>query len=433
MVALLLLLLHSATAVTAPPQHPSSSDARKTGKHPVPNLARSVLLSGAVASHGARCLDGTAPRLWIQESRSANPANRTKWYLHLMGGGDCDTVESCAQRAYDPAQCMRGSSSEACFNSQQLGGCGSARFNETMDFRDIPCINGARWGGGPLMNDPATNPVAWDWNKVEVMYCDGNSFAGDNSSETMLGEGPEGRKLFFRGKRILQAVVDYLKESHGLGRATHFVLGGDSAGGVATFWHADFFRGALGPATTVLAVPDSGFFVSYIGCHACLPKTPPSGASPTQPDLVSIKWYTQMINSSLDRSCVAARGAAHCLNPEDVAPHIATPLFVVNSKFDLWSGTTALDINAHGDFQMQVLHASVLRNPQNGAFITSCHEHCGQWATGQTDPMPDFNVTISGLTAGVALDRWVRAQVAGAEGGGARQVTILLTRCARIA
>jgi hypothetical protein len=149
--------------------------------------------------------------------------------------------------------------------------------------------------------------------------------------------------------------------------------------------------------------------------------------------LVSIKWYTQMINSSLDRSCVAARGAAHCLNPEDVAPHIATPLFVVNSKFDLWSGTTALDINAHGDFQMQVLHASVLRNPQNGAFITSCHEHCGQWATGQTDPMPDFNVTISGLTAGVALDRWVRAQVAGAEGGGARQVTILLTRCARIA
>lgn len=273
-------------------------------RYRVPNLARSVLLSDAVTSHGARCLDGTPARLWIQESQSTNSANRSKWYIHLMGGGDCDTLDDCADRAYAPAKCMRGSSSEACFNSEQIGLCAGQPLNETMDFRDIPCINGARWGGGLLTNDPATNPVAWDWNKVEIAYCDGNSFAGDNTTVTHVAYGPERKALplYFRGKRILRAAVDFLKRAHGLGGPrTQLLLGGDSAGGVATFWHADFLRQALPPTAAVLAVPDSGFFISYIGCAACLPKTAPSGASPTAPDTVSIEWYTQQINGSFDQ------------------------------------------------------------------------------------------------------------------------------------
>jgi hypothetical protein len=33
----------------------------------------------------------------------------------------------------------------------------------------------------------------------------------------------------------------------------------------------------------------------------------------------------------------------------------------------------------------------------NGAFITGCHEHCGQWAQGQmAGSDSDFNATIDG-------------------------------------
>lgn len=132
-----------------------------------PNLAESVLLTDAVTSTGARCLDGSPQRLWLQRSTSINPENRTKWAFHFMGGGWCLSEAACTTRAYDPKQCYRGSSNESCFNSN--GDNTGAKFNQTMDYLDIPCINGARWGGGLINNDPVTNPLSWDWNKVIVL------------------------------------------------------------------------------------------------------------------------------------------------------------------------------------------------------------------------------------------------------------------------
>ena len=49
----------------------------------------------------------------------------------------------------------------------------------------------------------------------------------------------------------------------------------------------------------------------------------------------------------------------------------------------------------------------------NAAFVTSCHEHCGQWAQG-TDG--DFNVTIDGWQAIPALSSW--------RDGGARKLWV---------
>lgn len=52
--------------------------------------------------------------------------------------------------------------------------------------------------------------------------------------------------------------------------------------------------------------------------------------------------------------------------------------------------------------------------PNNAAFITSCHEHCGQWAQGQIlEGHDDFNVTIDGWTAPFALDSWAAGVWAG--------------------
>jgi hypothetical protein len=161
----------------------------------LPNLAESILLTDAVENDGARCLDGSPQRLWLQRSRSSNPVNRTKWAFHFMGGGWCQSEAACTSRAYKPGDCYRGSSNESCFNSNSDAVPG-VKFNQTMDFLDIPCINGARWGGGLLMNDPATNPLSWDWNKVEMQYCDGGSYGGDNDNVSIVSYGGAHLRLF---------------------------------------------------------------------------------------------------------------------------------------------------------------------------------------------------------------------------------------------
>jgi len=58
----------------------------------------------------------------------------------------------------------------------------------------------------------------------------------------------------------LKAIIDDLKINHFFGSATDVILSGDSAGGLATFWHAELFASSLGENTHLVAAPDSGFF-----------------------------------------------------------------------------------------------------------------------------------------------------------------------------
>ncbi len=66
------------------------------------------------------------------------------------------------------------------------------------------------------------NPLMYNWNAIYIKYCDGGSFSGDNETATEYN----GEKLYFRGKRILQAVRDDLIENRGLNKATDIVISG---------------------------------------------------------------------------------------------------------------------------------------------------------------------------------------------------------------
>ena len=82
--------------------------------------------------------------------------------------------------------------------------------------------------------DEAVNPLMHNWTKVMISYCDGASFTGKNATVTIH----EGTELHFRGKAILEAIqLELLKR--GLQTASDVVLGGDSAGGLATYIHVD--------------------------------------------------------------------------------------------------------------------------------------------------------------------------------------------------
>ena len=73
-----------------------------------------------------------------------------------------------------------------------------------------------------------------NWNMVIMKYCDGASFSGDNSTVTSY----KNSSLFFRGRQIREAMAKDLLEK-GLRNASELIVGGCSAGGLATYLHAD--------------------------------------------------------------------------------------------------------------------------------------------------------------------------------------------------
>lgn len=282
-----------------------------------------------------------------------------------------------------------------------------------MTWECLPACNGDRWCGGLFSNNSVTNPLTHDWNKVLLPYHDGGSFSGRNDTVTWTTYAGQRVPLYFRGHRNLLASVSYLKQHAGLGRATEVIVTGNSAGGLATYFHMDELATLLPAECRFHAAPDSGFFAT----------------APDYPQWRdSLLNIVQFMNSTagLDASCVEALTAsggnpATCAFPEVVARHVTTPTFVMNSRFDpaldgITEGAKASNIpriNAIGARVLQLINQTLLGDARgNAAFVTSCHEHCGQWAQG-TD---DFNVTIDGWQAIPSLMSW--------RDGGARKVWV---------
>ena len=114
----------------------ADASASRRGRPHVPE-AETFLVDPA---SGAKCLDGSTPRYWVQPATA--PADERKWAVHMQGGGWCESVAACAERAYGK-QCLIGSSDPACFGP--VGGYTGAPFAKKMSLLDVPTCNGARW------------------------------------------------------------------------------------------------------------------------------------------------------------------------------------------------------------------------------------------------------------------------------------------------
>ncbi|WVZ57573.1 hypothetical protein U9M48_007942 [Paspalum notatum var. saurae] len=178
-----------------------------------------TVVAGAT-SRGAVCLDGSPPAYHLHRGSGAGARG---WLLQFEGGGWCNDVASCAERARTRR--------------------GSTRLMTRLEVFS-----------GILSNRPAMNPDFYNWNRVKLRYCDGGSFMGDsiyrNSSSV----------LHFSGQRIWDAIItDLLKK--GLAKAEKVLLSGCSAGGLATFFHCDNLKERLGGTATVKCLSDAGFFL----------------------------------------------------------------------------------------------------------------------------------------------------------------------------
>jgi hypothetical protein len=141
--------------------------------------------------------------------------------------------------------------------------------------------------------------------------------------------------LHFRGRYILQAVLEDLQATLRIGRAREVLLKGCSAGGMATVLHADAVGAQLaawaagaGTALRYAAAPGAGLFLDQAAYNSSLSFS----------GLLLWGLRAQNASGSLGAACLRAHAAAGdgelCYLAPHALPYVATPLFLSNSLTD---------------------------------------------------------------------------------------------------
>ena len=328
------------------------------------NNATAVFL-GAPEYPEAMCLDGS-PALYYIRKAKPGAKNATKWVLHIQGGGWCEEMQTCAARSFS-----RLGSSALKYQPPSVAETGTA---------DLGAIDGCddnRWCGALMVNNETMNPLAHDWNAVLLIYCDGASFLGARTEPARWNSSVD---LHFRGWHNLNAIMSDLERHHGFGAASDVIIGGDSAGGLATYLHIDYMAERIHGMNAARGVK-----------HASILGMPDSGYWPDDPaqrftSIFRKMWKMQGNGTTgLPASCAATEkdNITRCLYPQYFARDIQTRLFPLQSIFDpLQKG---LHPESHGLWLIAELQKNVFDAPRggasktapNGGWLHSCERHCG--------------------------------------------------------
>mmetsp|Transcript_58823 Transcript_58823/g.93031 ORF Transcript_58823/g.93031 Transcript_58823/m.93031 type:complete len:402 (+) Transcript_58823:80-1285(+) len=320
----------------------------------------------------AKCLDGSQGRYYFRKGRGQG---LTKFYLHQQGGGFCTSFEDCLARSKTNLGSTLAHVPDAWGPTHNL--------SEDQSYFSI---------------NPRINPLLYNWNHIFMVYCDGAYFAGDNSSDTIV----QGEQLYFAGRHILDATLHHLLSEHDLFGATDVMLGGCSAGAIATFAHVDYvaraLRGGLAPQARVTGFPDSGFYVDL----------------PYFEKFKVFPFVYQNVSATLSDECLQEYRNApwKCLIAERNAAYLQTPLFAWQSKYDgdqLRNSfenhcTKSSCATPFANRLVKSMRWSLFRdrNRRHGAFVDGCWRHC-------QSVFDDGNISaiaIGQLTPLTALSQW---------------------------
>lgn len=379
-------------------------------------------LDKAIYTRKAACLDGSPPVYWISKGWG-DGADR--WLIFHEGGAWCISLQDCVDRATD-----RGWSK----------GLGSSKGD-----RDLAYPNFLKAGLGLMDRKLMGNPMA-NWNYILLRYCDGFMFAGDVKQpiEAYDSKTRKPYTLHFRGFAILQAIMDDLmgkprqatlsgshvyekhttKGFHPLAKATEVVVSGGSAGGLAVMLNCDLWAerlAAVNPDAVVRCMADSAWFqIPEIASEEYSP-----GGSPLEQLDPVYRGHSQgfmhlndnwrRVNNlhagtaaGLPRRCVAAQPLGEfwrCTVSSIAVRYVTNPLFVTQSAYDSWQGSTFLacttDYNFHfihsncTDHILNAWGAGIRRSiglwlstdvsaaRGHGAFVDACYRHdrttSGMW------------------------------------------------------
>eukprot|EP00112_Aurelia_sp_Birch-Aquarium-sp1_P011781 Seg2479.1 transcript_id=Seg2479.1/GoldUCD/mRNA.D3Y31 product="Pectin acetylesterase 9" protein_id=Seg2479.1/GoldUCD/D3Y31 len=239
---------------------------------------------------GAVCLDGTPPAYYLRPGKGLGT---NRWIIHFNGGAWCFDEEACLERS--------------------RGSLGSTKHLPPAP----PVIQGINSANGQI------NPDFYDWNLVWIVYCDGASFTGDRQEPVTV----RGENIFFRGKRVLDAIIEDLLKS-GIQNAEGIILTGSSAGSMTAMFAVDRMAERL-PNVPMHVLSDAGYFI----------ETQPIGGKSVG---AMFKKIYDMQNSSngLNKDCIRNFGIQkgwHCFLPQHTFKFIKHPVFVLNAAYDVWA------------------------------------------------------------------------------------------------
>lgn len=204
----------------------------------------------------------------------------------------------------------------------------------------------------------------------------------------------------------------HLLDTKGLQGATDVLLGGCSAGGIATILHADYMRTFLDERVNVKAVPFSGFF----------PDTSNFEGQNWFHDVVTSVYKMQNVSGSMSTSCLAENQGreSDCFFAQNAYKYINTvPIFLVNSVYDSWTIQNIYNVtkwfpknqldrlvpflNSKAKLVYNLItKTKTWQSEGNGGFLNTCVSHC----YGCCNPTGWNQVEINGTTVKDAVGNW---------------------------
>jgi len=358
-----------------------------------PGVMTLVLLPEYVAS-GAMCMDGTPAGFYFIKANSTQ--DQYNWQIYFEGGGWCYSEADCWGRS-----------------KGTLGSSTNWPANLTAD--------------GLISGNCTINPDFCNYNRVYMKYCDGNSFSGDRDDPMIF----EDDQVWFRGKSNIDAIFDYITKNLNFGQAQKVLQTGCSAGGLATFLHADYVASKLpSTVTRYKAIPISGFFLDYNTVENL----------PVYRD--EIKNVFRMSEPYLNQQCMRYHSPEEqwrCNFASESYRFTQSPIFPINSFYDSWQTGCVLTAEYVPDYSLQngrcgdafgwhncsgnpenctddqmgplnsfaqsmvaqFDESQTSSNDGNGGFINSCHDHCEA-----QNNRAFTNIGISGVSIQQAVSQW---------------------------
>ena len=333
------------------------------------------------SENGAVCLDGSPPGFYL---RNGTSLEKSKWIIFFQGGAWCYDEESCYQRSYTAL------GSSICLRGYLL----------------------AEESEGFLSSQVKYNPEFYNWSSVFVPYCDGASFTGDREKPLEYNSKP----IYFRGRRILDAVLDELLR-RGMDKASEIIVSGSSAGALSAMIHSDYIRTRVRRASnaSVRVLADAGFFLDE----------PSFDGTKTMRHIFQQTYTLHNSSAGLHDECLHAQKPKRkyrCFFPQYSLPFVTTPVFLVNSLYDSWQIGSLSNVSCICDFdacssaeksfiekfRKKTLNAlrSVFDLKETAVFADACllHSQC---------PLDDrwTKVQVGNVTIAQAFVDWYRGKV----------------------
>lgn len=251
---------------------------------------------------GARCLDGTPYKFYFTRGKGSG-LNKFMFFFRGAGycGADGDTfLSSCYSRI----------STE--FGSSSTWGPNGTNMTLTESI-------------GYFSSNESHNPKFWNWNKININYCDGSNNQG------YLEEPVEynGTLLWFRGYNNTLAVFDYVKTHFNLFDAKEIVMAGSSSGAVSAMMYVQYVQTYLPNKQIKLSVlSDGGLFMdAYNELASCYLY---------RYNMQVLANFTQSKTLELFKTCEFYNSSEvwKCLTPQYFYKKIENPVFLANAIYD---------------------------------------------------------------------------------------------------